>query len=205
MNEFDIKAAGWDLDPMHLDRSEIISKQISERIPLNKSMLALEFGAGHGLTSFLLEDKLKEITMIDKSPEMVSVMNDRIRAIQSSRLKTLCIDLEKEKPDHSKFDLIISQMALHHVGDVEAILRTFYRMLNTGGYIAIADLYPEDGSFHGTGFDGYRGFDPDELSNLLINNQFENISHQKCYSINKMVAGPQYKTFDLFLLIARRF
>jgi hypothetical protein len=32
---------------------------------------------------------------------------------------------------------------------------------------AIADLYPEDDSFHGEGFAGYKGFDPEELSGLL--------------------------------------
>jgi hypothetical protein len=35
MNEFDIKAAEWDTNPMHWDRSEAIAKEILNRIPLN--------------------------------------------------------------------------------------------------------------------------------------------------------------------------
>jgi tRNA (cmo5U34)-methyltransferase len=205
MNEFDIKAAGWDMNPMHLERSEVISKQISERIPLNPSMTALEFGAGTGLTSFLLEDKLKEIVMVDSSPEMVRLMNEKIKIIKSTRLKTLCLDLEKQQLNSKKFDLIITQMALHHVTDIRKIIGEFYRLLNPGGYLAIADLYPEDGSFHGGEFNGHLGFDPDDLSGILIRNQFTEISHQKCYSINKKISETLIKNFDLFLLIARRF
>jgi hypothetical protein len=40
MNEFDIKAAGWDSNPMHWDRSEAIAKEIIKLIPLKKEMTA---------------------------------------------------------------------------------------------------------------------------------------------------------------------
>jgi len=205
MNEFDIKAAGWDLNPMHVERSEAIAKQIAERIPLNPLMIALEYGAGTGLTSFLLEDQLKEITMIDSSSEMVKIMKSKIKAIKSTKLKALRFDLEKEDWQDNRFDLILSQMVLHHVIDIERIIRMFYQMLIPGGYVAIADLYPEDGSFHGSGFNGYLGFNPDELSRDLINNHFENISYKKCFTINKKISESLFKNFDVFLLIAQRF
>jgi len=205
MNEFDIKAAGWDLNPMHIERSEAIAKQIAERIPLNPLMIALEYGAGTGLTSFLLEDQLKEITMIDSSSEMVKIMKSKIEAIKSTRLRALRFDLEKEDWQDNRFDLILSQMVLHHVVDIERIIRMFYQMLIPGGYVAIADLYPEDGSFHGSGFNGYLGFNPDELSRDLINNHFENISYKKCFTINKKISESLFKNFDVFLLIAQRF
>jgi tRNA (cmo5U34)-methyltransferase len=204
MNEFDKKAAGWDLNPMHVERSEVISKLILERIPLNQSMTALEFGAGSGLTSLLLEDKFKEILMIDNSPEMIRIINEKIAASRSTRLRTLCLDLEKEEYNSESFDLIISQMALHHVIDIEGIIRKFYIMLKPGGYIAVADLYPEDGSFHGEGFEGHRGFNPDILSQIFATNRFENISYQKCFTITKEISESVIKSFDLFLLIAGR-
>ena len=77
-------------------------------------------------------------------------------------------------------------------------------MLNPGGYIAIADLYPEDGSFHGEGFTGYKGFDPEELSKLLLKSGFENISHRQCFVINKRISDTETKQFEVFLLIAFR-
>ena len=63
MNEFDAKAAEWDKNPMHWDRSEAIANEIIKLIPLKKKMTALEYGAGTGITSFLLKDYLKEITL----------------------------------------------------------------------------------------------------------------------------------------------
>ena len=169
MNEFDIKAAGWDQNPMHWDRSESITNQIKKLIPLKKQMTALEYGAGTGIASFMLKDYLKEITLMDSSSEMVRAMNDKIKTTKVKNLKTLNFDLEHEDYKAGKFDLIFTQMVLHHVADIENIIKKFYNLLNPGGYLAIADLYTEDGSFHGEGFTGHKGFDIEILSNMIKN------------------------------------
>ena len=204
MNEFDIKAAGWDLNPMHIERAEAIARQILGIIPLRPWMTALEFGAGTGLTSFLIKDQLKEITMMDSSSEMVRIMNEKIEAVQANNLKAIYFDLEKNVWPNGKFDLIISQMVLHHVDDIESIIKKFFLMLNPGGYMAIADLYPEDGSFHGDDFTGHRGFDVEILSNRIRNSGFTNISHRKCFIINKKISDSETKQFEVFLLISTR-
>ena len=204
MNEFDIKAAGWDQNPMHWDRSEAISNQIKKLIPLSKQMTALEYGAGTGITSFLLKDYLKEITLMDNSSEMVKVINEKIKTTKVRNLRTLNFDLESMDYKLAKFDLIFTQMVLHHVTDIGNIINKFYNLLNPGGHLAIADLYPEDGSFHGEGFTGHRGFDPTELSGLLLNQGFQNISHRKCYVISKKISDVETQQFDVFLLIANR-
>jgi 16S rRNA A1518/A1519 N6-dimethyltransferase RsmA/KsgA/DIM1 with predicted DNA glycosylase/AP lyase activity len=49
MNEFDIKAAEWDNNPMHWERSEAIVNEIIKLIPLSNKMTALEYGAGTGI------------------------------------------------------------------------------------------------------------------------------------------------------------
>jgi tRNA (cmo5U34)-methyltransferase len=204
MNEFDIKAAEWDQNPMHWDRSEVISNQIKKLIPLNKQMTALEYGAGTGIVSFLLKDYLKEITLMDNSSEMVRIINEKIKTTKVRNLKTLNFDLEHADYIGGKFDLIFTQMVFHHVTDIENIINKFYNLLNPGGHLAIADLYPEDGSFHGKGFTGHKGFDPAELSGLLLKHDFQNISHRKCYVINKKISDTETKKFDVFLLIANR-
>jgi cyclopropane fatty-acyl-phospholipid synthase-like methyltransferase len=204
MNEFDIKAAGWDLNPMHIERAEAIASQILGKIPLQPWMTALEFGAGTGLTSFLIKDHLKVITMMDSSSEMMRIMNEKIEALQAKNLKAIYFDLEKHDWHNGKFDLIISQMVLHHVDDIDSIIKKFNMMLNPGGFIAVADLYPEDGTFHGDGFTGHKGFDPAELSKLLQKAGFVNISHRKCYVIDRKVSDTETKQFDVFLLIANR-
>lgn len=202
MNEFDAKAAGWDLNPMRIERSEAIARQIIERIPLNHSMTAIEFGAGTGLTSFLLKNHMKQITMIDSSKEMVRIMDEKVSDTGADNLKPLYFDLENNEWNNGRFDLIISQMVLHHVSDINDMIKKFFQMLNPGGYIAIADLYKEDGSFHGAGFTGYKGFNIMELSLLLAENGFIGISHRNCYIINKKISDNEVKQFKMFLLTA---
>jgi len=202
MNEFDIKAAEWDKNPMHWDRSEAIANEIKKLIPLKKEMTALEYGAGTGIASFLLKDHLKEIILMDNSSEMVKVMNEKIKAAKEKNLKALNFDLEHNDYNLGKFDLIFTQMVLHHVADIDSIIRKFSQLLNPGGYLAIADLYEEDGSFHGEGFNGHNGFNIKMLSGIIGKQHFINIFHKTCFVINREISDTVSKQFEVFLLIA---
>jgi ubiquinone/menaquinone biosynthesis C-methylase UbiE len=202
MNEFDIKAAEWDSDPIHWDRSGAIAKEIIKLIPLKKDMTALEFGAGTGILSFMLKDYLSEIIMMDNSQEMVKIMDEKIKTTKVKNLKTLNFDLEGTDYKDGKSDLIFTQMVLHHVTDIENIIKKFHNLLNPGGFLAIADLYTEDGSFHGEGFTGHKGFNIEILSNKIRNQGFTNVSHRKCFVINRKISETETKKFDVFLLIA---
>ena len=156
------------------------------------------------VTSFLLKDHLREITMMDSSAEMVKIMNEKISAAEAKNMKALHFDLEKEKWTGEKFDMLITQMVLHHVLDIDNIIRKFYNILNPGSYLAVADLYPEDGSFHGEGFTGHKGFDTNMLADILREQGFGNISARKCFEIEKKSPAEKSLKFDIFLLIAYR-
>ena len=203
MSEFDIKATNWDQSQMHRDRAAAIADDILKTLPLNRNMKVLEYGAGTGLTSFILKDKFSEITMLDNSDGMLKVLNEKITASGSPNLKALKFDLEKENWPFGKFDLVLTQMVLHHVNDTEAIVSKFSKMLTRGGFLAIADLYPEDGSFHGEGFSGRKGFDPDKLAKLLREYGFTSTEHHKCFVIDKNIGENETKPFDVFLLTAK--
>jgi tRNA (cmo5U34)-methyltransferase len=202
MSEFDIKAAEWDKNPMHWERSEAIVAEIRKTVPLNGSMSAMEYGAGTGIASFILRNDLKEITLIDNSSEMVRIIKEKIKATKVTNLKVLNFDLEHKDYKSGKFDLIMTQMVLHHVADIDAIIGKFGKLLNRGGFLAIADLYEEDGSFHGEGFTGHNGFDPEKLSEVLRRNNFSNISHRSCFVIEREVSETETKSYGIFLLTA---
>lgn len=91
-------------------------------------------------------------------------------------------------------------MVLHHVNDIEAIFNKFYSLLNPAGYIAIADLYTEDGSFHGPDVEVHRGFDPDKLAEILKLTGFKNTEYKTCFEIKR---EPDEK-FPVFLLVAKK-
>lgn len=204
MNEFDLKAAGWDENPVHIERAFAITTMMLKMIPVTPESAALEFGAGTGIAGFLLKDYFRKIVMIDSSAEMVKIMKGKIRKNHVQNLSARFFDLERDQWTGRKFDLVMTQMVLHHIVDIEDIIVKFHDMLRQGGYLAIADLYPEDGSFHGEGFTGHWGFDTDWLSELLTRNGFSDISSRKCFEIKKQLTETETKQFDIFLLTAIR-
>ncbi len=203
MNEFDLKASEWDQNPMHWDRSAAIANEIKSLIPLNSAMKALEYGAGTGIASFLLKDHLKEITLMDSSAEMVRITEGKISSSGVTNLKALKFDLEHESYDNGIFDLIFTQMVLHHIEDVGSIIGKFRRLLKKGGYLAIADLYEEDGSFHGDGFTGHKGFNIDKLTEIIEENSFGSTVQKSCFVIERKVTETEYKQYEVFIVVSK--
>jgi tRNA (cmo5U34)-methyltransferase len=199
MSEFDDRAREWDKDKMHTDRSVAIVVELEKMIPLNPSMKALEYGAGTGILSFLLKDRFSEITLMDSSQEMIKVCEEKSEFFKTGHIKPLWFDLE-HKQYVGSFDIIYNQMVLHHVNDYEAIIRTFYSMLNPEGYLAIADLFTEDGSFHGPNVNVHLGFDPGVLREIMRYSGFENIQYKTCFEV-KRESGSIY---PVFLLVGQK-
>ena len=199
MSEFDNKARDWDKDKMHVERAEAIAKKLSEMVSLNKTMKALEYGAGTGLLSFELKDKFSEITMMDNSSEMIKVCEEKAAYYGAKHIKPVCIDLEHSDYNQT-VDIIYNQMVMHHVTNVNTLLRKFFTLLNPGGYLAIADLYAEDGSFHAPDENVHHGFDPSELGNTLKSIGFKSSKHETCFSVKR----PNGRDYPVFLLVAQK-
>lgn len=204
MNTFDERAKTWDINPVNWERSEAIARKLRERINPRPEMTALEYGAGTGILSFILKDDVKEITLMDNSMGMVQVMEEKIKNGKVDHLKPLFFNLETTPYGGKTFDLIFTQMVMHHVRDVKKMIKKFYDLLNEGGDLAIADLYAEDGSFHGSGFDGHLGFDADRLSQVLRDAGFTNVEHESCYVIKKQTEMYGLKDFPVFILTATK-
>ena len=203
INEFDNRAREWDKETIHWERSKAIAERMIAKIPFKPTMKALEFGAGTGILSFMLSDTFAEITLMDNSTEMIKVIQEKITAYHSTNLKPILFNLEQEELSNDSFDCIFTQMALHHVVDIELIINRFYKMLNSGGYLVIADLYSEDGSFHGEGFTGHNGFDVKLLKENLEKAGFTNITSEECFVMKKGRADV-LREYPVFLLVAEK-
>jgi ubiquinone/menaquinone biosynthesis C-methylase UbiE len=198
-NNFDSHARDWDKNKMHTDRSIAIAAEMEKMIPLTHTMKALEYGAGTGILSFLLKDRFSEITLMDSSSEMIKVCEEKAEYHKAKHIKAIWFDLEHNDYD-AKFDIIYNQMVMHHVTDMDVVLNKFYKLLNTDGYLAIADLYTEDGSFHGPDVKVHLGFDPDKLSEMLKSIGFKNIEYKTCFEIKRDLDVK----FPVFLLTAKK-
>jgi len=203
INEFDNRAREWDKEAIHWERSKAIAERMIAKIPFKSTMKALEFGAGTGILSFMLSDTFAEITLMDNSTEMIKVIQEKITVYHSTNLKPILFNLEQEELSNDSFDCIFTQMALHHVVDTELIINRFYKMLNPGGYLVIADLYSEDGSFHGEGFTGHNGFDVNQLKEKMEKVGFTNITSEECFVMKKGRADI-LREYPVFLLVAEK-
>jgi len=71
---------------------------------------------------------------------MVQVARERIEAAKlGERLRAVQADLTTDPLDGT-YDVAWSSMALHHVQDLDALLRSLADLLVKGGRLAIADL-----------------------------------------------------------------
>ena len=129
MSEFDQKAQEWDKNQMHLERTIAVARRLKEMVNITPGMKAMEFGAGTGLLSFYLKDLFSEITLIDSSPEMLRMAGQKMESGDQLKFRTLCLDLETEEYTGDPFDIIYSQMVLHHIRDLSAILKKFFHLL----------------------------------------------------------------------------
>jgi ubiquinone/menaquinone biosynthesis C-methylase UbiE len=204
MNEFDQKAQDWDKNKMHLERTMAVAGMLSKLIPDKPGLKALEFGAGTGLLSFYLKDRFSEITLMDSSREMLKMAEQKMDERDRSKFKFLFFNLEKEEYTGETFDIIYNQMVLHHVRDIDAIIRKFHHLLAPGGILAIADLYEEDGSFHDGNMDVHKGFDPEKLLAILLQQGFRDIQIAPCFVIRKEISAEKIMEYPVFLMTAVR-
>ena len=205
MKHFDKQAKDWDKNPMKVERAKIFANEITDFIKPKPSDNALEFGCGTGLLSYQLKDAFETITLADNSEGMIQVLEDKVQNLQLKNFKPLLVDLLKENLDIGKFNVIYSLMTMHHIIDLEKVSKIFHSLLKTDGYLCIADLVKEDGSFHinHPDFDGHNGFDKNELSELLISNGFKIEHYNISYVIEKELEG-EIRKYPLFLMICKK-
>ncbi|MEZ5374672.1 MAG: class I SAM-dependent methyltransferase [Microthrixaceae bacterium] len=195
---FDERAATWD-DPAKVKRAGTIAEVIAEAVPLRRDMRLLEYGAGTGLTTLALRDRVGPATLADSSQGMRDVMATKIESGELTDARIWDLDLATQPVPDECFDLIVTVMTLHHIDDVPAVLRAFAELLDDDGYLCVADLEQEDGSFHGEGFVGHRGFDRSQLIDDLTAAGFEDVEMRECGDVER-----DSGTFPLFLASARR-
>jgi len=201
---FDTKAADWDKKKTRVALAGAIAEAISD-LPLNREMSAMEYGCGTGLVGLALAPRLGKLTAVDTSPGMLEVLQQKIDTAGVHNVTPLQLDLAHE-PCVDRFDLIFSAMTLHHIEAANDILAVFCRLLNDGGYLAIADLDREDGSFHAPGSRGVRhhGFDRRQLSRQLGEHGLTEVKDRTAYVFRKSGKDGTIRDYSIFLITGRK-
>ncbi|MEO6791870.1 MAG: class I SAM-dependent methyltransferase [Ornithinibacter sp.] len=185
---FDDEAATWDDAPGHEERQVAVARAIEQAVALRPTTRALDVGSGTGRLSILLSERVGSVVLVDPSAGMVKVAQERIEAAGlSDRLRAVRADLTTGALDGT-YDVAWSSMALHHVHDLQGLLRSVAGLLVGGGRLAIADLEEDrDGAFHAdkVDFDGHHGFDRQRLAEQLAQAGFTDVSFVEATTIPK--------------------
>jgi SAM-dependent methyltransferase len=201
MTSFDERAREWDTDE-HVATATAVARAIRSAIPLSPTTRALEIGAGTGLLGLALVEDLGELVLSDPSSGMREVAAEKVRQRGLTTVRVADLDLLRDPVSTQRgFDLVISQLMLHHVRDTAALLRATNEALVPGGRIAMADLDAEDGTFHDPAAEGihHRGFPRETLLDLAAAVGFEDILFGDATAIPR-----NGRTYPLFLLTARK-
>jgi SAM-dependent methyltransferase len=200
---FDARAAEWDANPARVALARDIVTAVCASVPLRPDMRVMDFGAGTGLVSLGLLPFVQSVTAVDTSGDMLRVLADKARGLGAASLTTLQCDIADASLPPAAFDLIVSSMTLHHLPDVPAVLRKLRPALRDGGWIALADLDAEDGSFHADKTGVYHnGFDPAAVGRWLTSCGFAHISAREAHRLTRPGADGVVRTYPVFLVVA---
>ena len=202
MSEFDEKAADWDT-PERRDRAHQLADTIREHVPLNEDMCAIDIGAGTGLLGLDLLHDIGSVVLADPSVGMIEVARTKIEAEGIVDATAVVFDFPSDRaPEGAPFDLAVSLLALHHVEDTAATLRSINAVLAPGGWIGLIDLDAEDGSFHDPDQPGihHQGFEGGSLVGLATDAGFEDAQTRIVHELEK----DDGRRYPLFLLTARK-
>jgi len=198
VDNFAHKSKSWDMNSKRVQNAKGIAEYIIENIKLEPNMKVMDFGAGTGLLSYFIAPYVETIVAVDNSPSMLEVFKEKADEFEC-KTEVLELDLSKDDLDE-KFDGIISSMTIHHLEDTKELFQKLYNLLEGNGFIAIADLDTEDGSFHSdnTGVFHY-GFEREKLEAIAKEVGFKNIRFALASTINKPHAN-----FTVFLMLAEK-
>lgn len=204
LENFNKLALTWDNEPRRIERAQAVAAEIMIRIPNLKTMSGFEYGCGTGMLSFFLQPHLKNIILGDNSDGMLDVLRQKIQNQRINNMMSLKVDFETEEELSMKCDMVYTLMTMHHIINIEKVIKVFHKMLNPQGYLCIADLDEEDGSFHGNDFVGHKGFNQDELLKTLESHGFKRLSSAICYQNIRKLENGQIKKYPIFLMITQK-
>ncbi len=204
-NQFDELAKSWDSNPKKVKFAEIIANSIICDVPLNIKMKAMELGCGTGLVTMGLAPKLHSIKALDTSQNMIEILNHKIDKNNIGNISTKKLDKKFSNNLDEKFSFIFSNMVMHHIKDVESLLKELYNSLSPDGYIAISDLDTEDGSFHGDMECIYHyGFSQDEFINSMEKAGFTNCRIRTAHVIKRENPEGDIIEYPVFLSVGQK-
>jgi 2-polyprenyl-3-methyl-5-hydroxy-6-metoxy-1,4-benzoquinol methylase len=203
--DFDKEAAQWDENPGRIKLASDVSDAIILNVPLNSSMRAMDFGCGTGLLTLRIAPLLASVTGVDSSHGMLDVLRTKISKQKIKNVTESLVDLDNGGVLTGNYDLIVSSMTFHHIEKLAPLLKQFHECLVPEGYIAIADLDPDDGLFHGDNKGVMHfGFERTAISQAFVEAGFDRIQDFTAAEMEKPTLSGDMRQFTVFLMTGQK-
>ncbi|NOZ01441.1 MAG: methyltransferase domain-containing protein [Deltaproteobacteria bacterium] len=200
-SRFDEAAGTWDASARRRELAGAIGKAIEAAIALDQDMDLLDVGAGTGLLTGGICARVRSITALDDSGGMIDELREKSRNWSGCRVVPIKADIMTFRTDQ-RFHGIVSSMTMHHIRDTDAFFVKLASLLEPGGFVAIADLADDDGTFHEHGNEGvcHFGFPREDLDRVARGAGFTGCCWEVVHTIRKEGRG---RSYDVFLFTAR--
>jgi 2-polyprenyl-3-methyl-5-hydroxy-6-metoxy-1,4-benzoquinol methylase len=199
---FDKKAETWDSSVYRQERAKTIADTIKKQTKPPHGYRGMDFGCGTGLLGAQFAGEAGEFHFIDTSEKMIDQVRKKIIGSGWNNATAVVRDVMQDDPEE-QYDLIMTLMALHHVEDHAGIIGRLGALLSSGGYLCIADLITEDGSFHQDQEVPHNGFDPDGIEEILKAAGLKLISRSVPFE-NRRIVDDENRSFPIFLSVAQK-
>ncbi len=133
-------APGYDLAASNYDKKEkyLNSFEQNKFLPLLgdlKDKKVLDVGAGTGRLSLLLSKAGAVVTALDVSGEMLKVLKNK-----DKKIETIISDAENLPFEDNSFDIITAAFLIVHLRDPKTFFDEAYRILKDGGILAVSNI-----------------------------------------------------------------
>ncbi|MDG6904875.1 MAG: class I SAM-dependent methyltransferase [Nitrososphaerota archaeon] len=126
-----------------------IKRELGKHIPRNRKLRVLDIGTGFGAVAGFLSkhlSKSSKLWTVDPAREML----EGAKMMLAKEGLDKRIPIEFVKADASNldfedgfFDIVVSVMVLHHVQDLNSVLKELLRVLKKGGKLILVDYVPK--------------------------------------------------------------
>ena len=202
--DFDKFAADWDEKPQRRLLAAAVATGIAVDVHLHREMEVLEYGCGTGLCGLQLAPEVGQLTAVDTSAGMLEQLRKKVQSLDLGNVTPILISPNRWTLPAAAFDLVFSSMVLHHIEATQTLLKHFEQSLKPGGFLALADLEKEDGTFHDdpTGV-AHHGFDPQALITILERLGITALKARTVHMMRKQ-HGDDERTYPVFLITGQK-
>jgi 2-polyprenyl-3-methyl-5-hydroxy-6-metoxy-1,4-benzoquinol methylase len=203
--DFDKAAASWDEQPARVQMANDVAAAIAREVVLRADMDVLDFGCGTGLLTLRLAPRVRSITGVDSSRGMLDVLAGKVARQKLTNVRTLLLDLEAGDSLSDTYDLIVSNMTLHHIREIGPLLDRLCEALSPGGYLCLSDLDPDGGLFHSDNQGVFHfGFDRADLRGAFAAAGFEDVRDTTAAEVTRPTRTGELRRFSIFLITGRK-